>query len=224
MQVAPLARVAGPIVAAAVSWVTPCGSSSSRHVHVLHTLAVTSAASILSSIAFFLQTSKWGPGGFYLESVALLISSVQIFFGPCQLYFIHGGPSKICSKTKCSPGHFCVEPVGYLILLHIGCYFDVSNLNLNLCLVCHMNSSDVTSLMLTCELTIFLRLQNGLQVSEGSGRPSKEDLRSPGENKPPFNRIFLLIKESKKLQERGKEMKWRISISDRLLWHRLSAN
>ena len=34
------------------------------------------------------------------------------------------------------------------------------------------------------------RLQNGLQDSEGSGRPGKEDIRSPGENQkaPPENR------------------------------------
>ena len=54
---------------------------------------------------------------FYLESVALLNPSVQIFYGPCQLYF--GGPSQICSKTQPSPDHF-VDPVGYLILLNIG--------------------------------------------------------------------------------------------------------
>ena len=43
-----------------------------------------------------------------------------------------------------------------------------------------MNPPDQFNVDLWAET--FERLQNGLQVSEGSGRPSKEDLRSPGEN------------------------------------------
>ena len=45
-----------------------------------------------------------------------------------------------------------LETSFFSILDYSGCYFDVLNLNLNLCLVCHMNSSYVTSLMLTCEV------------------------------------------------------------------------
>ena len=155
VQVAPLARVAGPIVAAAISWVTPCGSSRSRHLHVLHTLTVTSAASILSSIAFFLQTSKW-----FSETLTSSLwrswfpqSNYSMVLVSCTLSLAVN--PKFVQKLNALLVTFVLSRLDtsfFSILDYSGCYFDFSNLNL--CLVCHMNSSYVTSLMLTCELRI----------------------------------------------------------------------
>ena len=174
-----IARIAGPLEAAAVSWVPPCGSRS-RHLHVLHpTHCHFSLHPVLDSIFYKHQSGFLWLLPWVCSSSLILGPATSLLPGICTLPLALHAIIKFCLNHLWSIFFwFLLKSVGHLILLNVReICFDLSGVHLLLSF-CKITWAHLTILKLMWQSE---RLQNGLQDSEGSGRPGKEDIRSPGD-------------------------------------------